>query len=408
MVPLSRQRKRSVSGIEPSLLANNSVQSEISQVEPVRASGSSDSPESERHATKPPSISVILPNYNHGKWLRRAVEALVAQAVSSMEILLIDDGSTDNSLEVIADLCRRHDCIRLIKHEANRGPYVSVREGLAAARGEFLLLAAADDFILPGLLERAEAALRAHPDAAFFCSEVALVDRGCRVVGYRPLVPPRTTSGYMSPDDMRREIQRSDNWFVGSSVVYRHTHIAELGYFDASLGTLCDGLATRLLGFRHGFYFDPNALAVWMVDPESLSSQTSLSVTESSRVRDVGERWIADRFPDDVRNSYAELFGRRFQFNIARQRLMWRRKSIDTDAICDLLEWGARERALARILGRVPEIGSTLLLAFMTVRMRPVSFVALARRWWQLHVTQRGERSALQRRLTEACEANVG
>jgi hypothetical protein len=384
------------------------MQSEISEVEAVRASGSSDSPESERHATPRPSISVILPNYNHGKWLRRAVEALVAQAVSSMEILLIDDGSTDNSLEVIADLCRQHDCIRLIKHEANRGPYVSVREGLSAARGEFLLLAAADDFILPGLLERAEAALCAYPDAAFFCSEVALVDRGGHVVGYRPVVPPRTTGGYISPDDMRREIRHSDNWFVGSSVVYRHTRIAELGYFDASLGTLCDGLATRLLGFRHGFCFDPNALAVWMVDPESLSSQTSLSVAESSRVRDVGARWIADRFPADVRDSYAEIFGRRFQFNIARQRLMWRKMPIDTSAICDLLEWGPNERALARILGHVPVIGSKLLLAFMTLRMRPVSMTALAKRWWRLHVTERGKRAALRRRLSEACEANVG
>jgi glycosyltransferase involved in cell wall biosynthesis len=384
------------------------MRSEISEVEAVRASGSSDSLESERHGAARPSISVILPNYNHGKWLRRAVEAIVAQAVSSMEILLIDDGSTDNSHEVIADLCRKHDCIHLIKHEANRGPYVSVREGLAAARGEFLLLAAADDFILPGLLERAEAALRAHPDAAFFCSEVALVDRGGRVVGYRPLVPPSLTSGYMSPDDMRREIRLSDNWFVGSSVVYRHTRIAELGYFDASLGTLCDGLATRLLGFRYGFYFDPNALAVWMVDPESLSSQTSLSVTESSRVCDVGARWIVDRFPADVRDGYARTFGRRYRFNIARQRLMWREKPVDAEAISDLLEWGPSERFFARILGGVPGIGSTLLLAFMTLRMRPVSLMALGRRWWQLRVSQRGERSALQRRLTEACEANLG
>jgi glycosyltransferase involved in cell wall biosynthesis len=357
---------------------------------------------------KRPSISVILPNYNHGKWLRRSVGALVAQAVSSMEILLIDDGSTDNSLEVIADLCRQHDCIRLIKHDVNRGPYVAVRAGLAAARGEFLLLAAADDFILPGLLERAEAALRAHPDAAFFCSEVALVDRSGHVVGYRPVVPPRTMSAYISPDDMRREIQRTDNWFVGPSVVYRHARIAELGYFDESLGTLCDGLATRLLGFRHGFYFDSDVLAVWMVDPASLSAQTSLSVAESSRVRDVGARWITARFPADVRDSYAEIFSRRFRFNMARQRLIWRSKPVDPDAICDLLEWGPRERSLARILCRFPWIGPTLLLAFMMLRMRPMSMMALAKRWWQLRVTQRRERSALQRRLTEACKGNVG
>jgi len=324
-----------------------------------------------------------------------------------MEIVLIDDGSTDNSLEVIAELCRHHDCIRLVEHGVNRGPYVAVRSGLAVARGEFLLLAAADDFILPGLLEHAEAALRAYPDAAFFCSEVALVNRSGRVMSYRPVVPPRLASGYMSPDDVRREIQHTDNWFVGPSVVYRHARIAEIGYFDESLGTLCDGLATRLLAFRHGFYFDAGVLAVWMVDPMSLSSQTSLSVTESCRVRDVGARWIADRFPADVRDDYAEIFGRRFRFSMARQRIFWRSQPIDPDAICGLLEWGPRERSLVRIICRLPRIGPTLLLIFMTLRMRPVSMMALLKGWWRLHVTQRRERAALQRRLTEACDANV-
>lgn len=361
----------------------------------------------EDRASPAPSISVILPNYNHGKWLQRSVNAIATQAVSSLEIILIDDGSTDNSLEVIAGLCRRHDCIRLIRHDTNRGPYVAVRSGLAAARGEFLLLAAADDFILPGLLARAETALRDHPGAAFFCSEVAIVDRAGRLVGYRPVVPPRAASGYVSPVEMRREIRRSDNWFVGPSVVYRHTHLAEIGYFDESLGTLCDGLATRLLGFRHGFCFDTGVLATWMVDPASLSAQTSLSVAESSRVRDVGMRWIADRFPLDVRDSYGEIFDRRLRFNVARHHLVWRGGRLDPDAICDLLGWGPRERALIGVLCRLPRIGPALLLAVMTLRMRPMSLAALIKRLWCVHLRERQERAVLQRQLTQACKANV-
>jgi glycosyltransferase involved in cell wall biosynthesis len=162
--------------------------------------------EREGRASAPPSLSVILPSYNHGQLLPRSLGALVAQARPSTEIVLIDDGSTDDSAAVIADFCGRHDCIRLIRHELNRGTLAAVRTGLAAARGELLLFAAADDFVLPGLLERAETALREHPEAAFFCSEVAVVDRARQVVGYRPVVPPRFTSGYVSPAAMRTEI----------------------------------------------------------------------------------------------------------------------------------------------------------------------------------------------------------
>src|SRR5690348_15227277 len=103
------------------------------------------------HASAPPSLSVILPSYNHGQWLPRSLRALVAQAGPSTEIVLIDDGSTDNSAAIIADFCKRHDCIRLIRHDTNRGTLAAVRNGIAAARGEFLLFAAADDFVLPGL-----------------------------------------------------------------------------------------------------------------------------------------------------------------------------------------------------------------------------------------------------------------
>jgi len=349
-----------------------------------------------------PALSVVLPNYNHGKWLGRAVRALASQAVSSMEILLVDDGSTDNSIEVIANLAREYECIRLIRHERNEGAHAAVRSGIAAARGEFMLFAAADDFVLPGLLSRGESALRAYPQAAFFCADVALLDRAGHVVGYRPVVPPRFDGGYVSPAAMRKCIRYTDNWFVGSSVVYRRSTLAEIGYFDESLGTLCDGMATRQLAFRHGFYFEPEVLAVWMIDPTTLSSQTSLSATESRRVLDVGLRCIADRFPEDVRDSYGALFRRRFAFNMARQQLLWLHGDAAPTAVCELLNCGPFERSMIHAMHRVPGFGRTLVLAAITLRLRPLSLRTLVRSWWRLHVLERKERSVLKRRLKQA------
>lgn len=355
-----------------------------------------------------PSISVILPNYNHGKWLSRAVRPLATQTVSSMEIILIDDGSTDNSLEIISELTQEYDCIRLIRHERNLGAYAAVRNGIAAARGEFLLFAAADDFTLPGLLSRGEAALRKHPQAAFYCAEMALLDRSGRVTGYRPLVGPRSDSGYVSPAAMREGIRHSDNWFLGSTVLYRRSMLAEIGYFDENLGTLCDGMATRQLAFQHGFYFDPKVLAVWMIDPTTLSSQTSLSPTEGRRVLDIGLRCVAERLPKDVRSSYGPLFRRRFTFNMARQQLLWLRGEAAPNAVCDLLNCGPAERFLLRLIHRLPGIGGTLVLAAVTLRLRPVGFRVLVLSWWRNHITGRRERAALNKRLQRAFASDGG
>jgi glycosyltransferase involved in cell wall biosynthesis len=357
-----------------------------------------------------PSVSVIMPNYNHGKWLARSLGALVAQTGPSKEIVLIDDGSTDNSAEIIAGFCRRHDCIRLVRHDVNRGYFAAIESGIGAARGEFVLFAAADDFVLEGLLARAEAALRAHPAAAFYCAEGALVDRAGNMVGYRPIVPPRFTSGYLTPADVRRGIRRSDNWFFGPSVIYRRGLLAHIGFFDKSLGTLSDGMAARLLGFQHGFYFDAKVLAVWMIDPESLSAQTSLSAAESRRVVEDGARWISAHFPADIRDSYRAAFERRLRFNMARHRLLWRSGASgvsQVDGVCDVLNAGFYGRLLIRFLYRVPLIGPTLVLAAMTLLMRPMSMTALVKSWWRVHVVQRGERTALERRLAPSCNANV-
>ena len=67
------------------------------------------------------------------------------------------------------------------------------------------------------IVDHGRTALHDHPDAAFFCSEVAAADRARQVVGYCPIVPPRFTSDYVSPAAMRREIQRKDNWLLAQA-----------------------------------------------------------------------------------------------------------------------------------------------------------------------------------------------
>jgi hypothetical protein len=90
-------------------------------------------------------------------------------------------------------------------------------------------------------------------------------------------------------------------------------------------------------------------LAVWTVDPSSLSAKSSLSVTESRRVLDVGRRWIIAQFPSRVRDTYREMFDRRLRFNMARHWLVWRSGAINSSAISELLNWGRSPRPFRRI-----------------------------------------------------------
>lgn len=329
------------------------------------------------------SVSVILPNYNHARWLAGALNALVCQAPEPAEIIVVDDGSTDNSVPIIEAFQKQFPFIRLIRHEVNKGVEAAVKTALEVTEGEFLLFAAADDFVLPGLFARALPALREFPEAAFFCSEVVLVDEASDIIGFRPIMIPCSTAGYISPSEVRQKIQSSDNWFIGTSVIYRRTRLAEIGFFDSSLATLQDAMATRLMAFRHGFYFAPEVLSTWRVIRDSLSIRSSLSVTDNEQLLDKAKLWIREHFPADIKSEYASLFDRRLRFNFARSRLFWRDSHTDVQMIADIFKWGAFDRFILGLASRLPYLSSTAILGWVTLRVRPYALRTMLSSWWR-------------------------
>lgn len=329
------------------------------------------------------SLSVIMPNFNHGKLVPRALLALLNQQPAAKEIIVIDDGSADDSVEIIENFMRRYGSIKLIRNPINRGIVASFESAMAVATGDYVLFAAADDFVLPGLFRRAEIGLRENPEAAFFCSGVALLDDDARVIGLRPVTPPRRRRGFLPPAAVRRAIRNSDFWFIGTSAIFRRHCLAEIGYLDARLGSIGDTLTSRLLAFRHGFYFDPEVLAAYSKYPTSFSGRSALSVTNSRRLLDAADAWIGEKFPEDSREEQRRLFVRRMAFGFARLWVIWRKEKIDSNAIADILNLGLADRKALSVLSRVPMASGFLTLGWMTLRTPPFGMTAMAEAWWR-------------------------
>ena len=344
------------------------------------------------------SLSVILPNYNHGKFVARALHALATQTPAAHEIIVVDDGSTDDSIEVIETLQRRYAAIRLIRNQTNQGIVASVKTALAVATGEFLLFAGSDDFVLPGLFGRALAALTDYPDAAFFCAGVVLVDGDDRVIGLRPVTAPQRRRGYLSPTDVRRVIRGTDFWALGTTTVYRRRLIAAIGYFDPRLGSLGDTLANRLLAFQHGFYFDPTVLAAYNKDPTSFSARSALSVKDANNLLAAARSWIAENLPADIRGEHGRLFDRRMRFSFARLRVIWRDGRGD---IAEILNFGALDRAILKAASGVPFGSRFLMLGWIALRRPPFSLTAMVKAWWRARRFMRVDRGEIERQIAE-------
>src|SRR5258708_5896863 len=110
-----------------------------------------------------PWISAVVPNFNHAQYLPRSIGALLNQPLLPCEIIVVDDASTDNSLEVLKDLASKHPLIRVLPNEKNMGVNASMNRGMAQTRGDYVLFTAADDEVRPGVFEHHTRMIRAHP-----------------------------------------------------------------------------------------------------------------------------------------------------------------------------------------------------------------------------------------------------
>jgi glycosyltransferase involved in cell wall biosynthesis len=153
-----------------------------------------------------PLVSVVVPFLNAGRFLDEAIESVFAQSYAGWELLLVDDGSSDDSREIAQRHAEQHpDRVRTLEHpgRVNRGQSASRNLGIRNARGELLAFLDADDIWLPHKLEHQVGILERHPEVGMVCgpslywhgwaSEAVDVDRMVPVGALQDAVthPPR-------------------------------------------------------------------------------------------------------------------------------------------------------------------------------------------------------------------------
>jgi len=183
-------------------------------------------------------ISVVIPSYNSAACLAGAIESVLAQTRPADELIVVDDGSEDNTGEVCVRFAGR---VRYIRQE-NAGASTARNTGIAAARGDWLAFLDADDLWDPKKLESQLAALARHPEADFALT--ATLVWSARKQEYQA----SSYEGSLDPDVLRRELLVR-NIFTGlcSSILVRRSALEEVGGF--ATGKCCEDrrLAIALL-----------------------------------------------------------------------------------------------------------------------------------------------------------------
>ena len=111
----------------------------------------------------PATVTVVISCYNYGRYLREAVLSAVNQDDVTVDVVIVDDASTDDSRDVARDLSAAHGNVRVLAHETNQGVVEAFNDGAKSATGEFVVRLDADDLLTPGSLGRSVRVARAYP-----------------------------------------------------------------------------------------------------------------------------------------------------------------------------------------------------------------------------------------------------
>lgn len=109
------------------------------------------------------TVTVVIPCFNYGRFLHGAVTSVLSQDEVEVDVVVVDDCSTDDSVQVAEGLAAADDRVRVVRHARNLGAVQTFNDGLAEARGEFLVRLDADDLLTPGSLARAVRLARRFP-----------------------------------------------------------------------------------------------------------------------------------------------------------------------------------------------------------------------------------------------------
>lgn len=177
-----------------------------------------------------PKVSVIIPNYNYGRYVANTLESVLSQTYRNIEVIVVDDGSTDNSLSVLEKF---GDRIRLVQQK-NAGVSVARNHGVSLSDGELLAFLDADDVWLPEKLERQIERFKVDSEIGLVHCSMTLIDPDDQAIGEIT----DGQEGFISHEFLR--LERGVVIGAGSTALVKRKLFYEAGGFDPRQSTAAD------------------------------------------------------------------------------------------------------------------------------------------------------------------------
>lgn len=240
-----------------------------------------------------------MPAYNTGAWVGPAIESVLNQTRRDFELIVVDDGSTDDTVATVERFVRQDDRISLIA-KPHRGSSAARNAAIARSVGEYVSFIDSDDLWLPRYLEVMATTLAGHPraavahtDAWVLFDEVKKIARGTAMGAYQPPAVPGEPLAFL------RALLEHSNFVYGATTVRRRVLVEVGGFREDLMSSLDYELWMRIAAHGHSFVRCPENLAVYRRRADQITSDPAAHHRSLPEVY----RLVAEEYdvPDDVR-----------------------------------------------------------------------------------------------------------
>ncbi|MCI1274004.1 MAG: glycosyltransferase [Clostridiaceae bacterium] len=231
-------------------------------------------------------ISIIVASYNYENFIGETIKSVLNQTYSDWELIIVDDGSSDNSVEVIRNFCAKDKRIKLYTHQdnKNKGLVKTLQLGISYAKGDWIAFLESDDKWTPDCLEKRIQEIKKNKDFSLIFNTVQLTGDEKKIQKMQKVV-----------DDTRKHLLKHtypknmfmdfaiDNQIVTFSTVMLSRKILDNFDWDCPCDKLFDWWFYIHLAYKNDFYYLNEPLTFWQVHDNSYINQTSTTVLPQFR-----------------------------------------------------------------------------------------------------------------------------
>jgi glycosyltransferase involved in cell wall biosynthesis len=229
-----------------------------------------------------PLVTVVICTFNGEAYLEKTIDSVLAQSYKKFEVLLVDDGSRDETIGIIKRYAGNHACIRAF-YRSNHGLPAARNFAFAEARGDWIAIIDQDDLCYPTRIARQVEVAKCYPSAGLVFCNTHYIDEADRVIGEHlsKFVLPR----HLIASGLAANLLLQQGCFVDSEACFiKRETVRSIGALDETLHFACDYEYFIRVGFKVDFAYCSEVLAAWRIHSSQATKTNTKRFIEVAQV----------------------------------------------------------------------------------------------------------------------------